>query len=212
MPQCGARWGPIRSKCAFCGIVAALFVSSLCISPSWGQSTTQGVVGGMVAGPGGAALADAEVDLTSADTGHIYQSRTDAQGNFRFLGLPPGGCRRMGHAEWFRSPAHPARSGRSRPLHPASRESHHRSRGRNRRSPRARRYPRPELARAFHQRRRNLDRRSALEQPPLDLLRATHTRRRAGPGGIRAAELPRHQRPAQQQYRRWRRQQPGLLL
>ena len=55
-----------------------------------GQSTTQGVVGGMVAGPGGAALADAEVDLTNADTGHIYQARSDAQGNFRFLGLPPG--------------------------------------------------------------------------------------------------------------------------
>jgi Carboxypeptidase regulatory-like domain len=90
MPQCGARWGSIRRKCAFCGIVTALFVSSFFISPSWGQSTTQGVVGGMVAGPGGAALADAEVDLTSADTGHIYQSRTDAQGNFRFLGLPPG--------------------------------------------------------------------------------------------------------------------------
>ena len=90
MPQCGARWGTIRSKCALCGIVTALFVSSFVISPSWAQSTTQGVVGGMVVGPGGAALADAEVDLTSADTDHIYQSRTDAQGNFRFLGLPPG--------------------------------------------------------------------------------------------------------------------------
>ncbi|HEY4010493.1 MAG TPA: carboxypeptidase-like regulatory domain-containing protein, partial [Acidobacteriaceae bacterium] len=55
-----------------------------------GQSTTQGVVGGTVAGPGGVPLADAEVDLTNADTGHIYQSRSDAQGNFRFLGLPPG--------------------------------------------------------------------------------------------------------------------------
>src|SRR6202034_3386618 len=90
MPQCGARWGTIRSKCALCGIVTVLFVSSLFISPSWAQSTTQGVVGGMVAGPGGAALADAEVDLTSADTGHIYQSRPDAGGISRFLGLPPG--------------------------------------------------------------------------------------------------------------------------
>ncbi|HEX6495279.1 MAG TPA: carboxypeptidase regulatory-like domain-containing protein [Acidobacteriaceae bacterium] len=60
------------------------------VASLWGQSTTQGVVGGMVAGPGDVALADAEVDLTSIDTGHIYQSRTDAQGNFRFLGLPPG--------------------------------------------------------------------------------------------------------------------------
>jgi hypothetical protein len=85
MPQCGARWGTICRKCALCSIVTALFVSSL-----RGQSTTQGVVGGMVAGPGDAALADAEIDLTSADTAHIYQARTDAQGNFRFLGLPPG--------------------------------------------------------------------------------------------------------------------------
>ena len=58
--------------------------------PLRSQSTTQGVVGGTVAGPGGVALADAEVDLTNADTGHIYQSRSDAQGNFHFLGLSPG--------------------------------------------------------------------------------------------------------------------------
>lgn len=44
----------------------------------------------MVAGPGGVPLPDVEVDLTSADTAHIYQARSDAQGNFRFLGLPPG--------------------------------------------------------------------------------------------------------------------------
>ncbi|MFL6427128.1 MAG: carboxypeptidase regulatory-like domain-containing protein [Acidobacteriaceae bacterium] len=85
MPQCGARWGAISRKCALCSIVTALLVPSF-----RGQSTTQGVVGGMVAGPGGAALGDAEVDLTNTDTGHIYQSRSDAQGNFRFLGLPPG--------------------------------------------------------------------------------------------------------------------------
>jgi len=70
--------------------LSSVFVSSFWVSSLWGQSTTQGVVGGTVAGPGGVALADAEVDLTSADTGHIFQSRTDAQGNFRFLGLPPG--------------------------------------------------------------------------------------------------------------------------
>jgi Carboxypeptidase regulatory-like domain len=85
MPQRGARWGTISRKCALSGIVTTLFLTSL-----WAQSTTQGVVGGVVTGPGGSALADAEVDLTSADTAHIYQARTDAQGNFRFLGLPPG--------------------------------------------------------------------------------------------------------------------------
>src|SRR5881397_778320 len=63
MPQCGARWGTTSRKCALCSIVTALLVPSF-----RGQSTTQGVVGGMVAGPGGAALGDAEVDLTNTDT------------------------------------------------------------------------------------------------------------------------------------------------
>ncbi len=90
MPQRGARWGTICVKCALCCIVTALSISLLQGSLLWSQSTTQGVVGGMVAGPGDVALADAEVDITNSDTGHIYQSRTDAQGNFRFLGLPPG--------------------------------------------------------------------------------------------------------------------------
>ena len=74
MPQCGARWGTISRKCALCSIVTALLVL-----PLRGQSTTQGVVGGAVTAPGGAALADAEVDLTNADTGHVYQSRTERQ-------------------------------------------------------------------------------------------------------------------------------------
>jgi hypothetical protein len=63
----------------------------LLVFSAQGQSTTQGVVGGTVSGPTGVALGDAEIDLTSADTGHVYQTRTDAQGGFRFLGLPPGG-------------------------------------------------------------------------------------------------------------------------
>jgi hypothetical protein len=90
MPQRGERWGTISGKCALSAIVAMLSVSPLSVFSLRGQSTTQGVVGGMVAGPGGVPLADAEVDLTNADTGHIYQSRSDAQGNFRFLGLSPG--------------------------------------------------------------------------------------------------------------------------
>jgi hypothetical protein len=85
MPQRGARWRTICRKCALSSVVTTLSLSSL-----WGQSTTQGVVGGVVTASGGAALVDAEVDLTSADTAHVYQARTDAQGNFRFLGLPPG--------------------------------------------------------------------------------------------------------------------------
>jgi Carboxypeptidase regulatory-like domain/TonB dependent receptor-like, beta-barrel len=90
MPQCGARWATISRKFAFSGIAATLFISALFVSSLRAQSTTQGVVGGMVTGPDGLPLADAEIDLTSADTAHIYQARTDTQGNFRFLGLPPG--------------------------------------------------------------------------------------------------------------------------
>ena len=81
----GARWGTILRYRAISAVVTALTTSIL-----WGQSTTQGVVGGMVAGPQGMALLQAEVDLTSLDTGTIYQAYTDRKGNFRFLGLPPG--------------------------------------------------------------------------------------------------------------------------
>ncbi len=90
MPQCGERWATVWRKCALSRIAAALFISLLFAGSLRAQSTTQGVVGGMVAGPDGVPLAAAEIDLTSADTGHIYQARTDTQGNFRFLGLPPG--------------------------------------------------------------------------------------------------------------------------
>ena len=77
MPQRGERWETISGKCALSAIVAMLSVSPLSVSSLRAQSTTQGVVGGMVAGPGGVAIADAEVDLTNADTAHVYQSRTD---------------------------------------------------------------------------------------------------------------------------------------
>ena len=81
----GTRRETVCRRCALWCIAAALLAF-----PIQGQSTTQGVVGGAISGPDGVALADAEIDLTSADTGYVYQARTDAQGSFRFLGLPPG--------------------------------------------------------------------------------------------------------------------------
>ncbi len=84
MPQRGARWRRMGRS------VALLSVAALAAVAVSGQSTTQGVVGGTVLDPSGAAIANAEVDLTSADSGLIYQARTDAQGNYRFPGLPPG--------------------------------------------------------------------------------------------------------------------------
>ncbi len=84
MPRCGARWGWIYGRFLLCSIAPVFLASSM-----RGQSNTQGAVGGTVMDPTGLAVSQAEIDLTSADTGYIYQARTDAQGNFRFPGLPP---------------------------------------------------------------------------------------------------------------------------
>lgn len=84
MSDCGARW---RRACRH--IALSSLAAALSASPLQAQSTTEGVIGGIVVDPRGAA-ADAEIDLTSADTAHVYQARTDAHGSFRFLGLPPG--------------------------------------------------------------------------------------------------------------------------
>src|ERR1700724_1422576 len=85
MSHCGARW---RRACRH--IALSSLAAALSASPLRAQSTTEGVVGGVIVNPRGAAVADAEIDLTSADTAHVYQARTDAHGSFRFLGLPPG--------------------------------------------------------------------------------------------------------------------------
>jgi Carboxypeptidase regulatory-like domain len=84
MPQGGAHWK------GFGLVLALLSIAATGASSLSAQSTTQGVVGGTVLDPSGAAVSDAEVDLSSADSGVVYQTRTDAQGNYRFPGLPPG--------------------------------------------------------------------------------------------------------------------------
>ena len=83
MPQGGER-------CRRSGLPLALLACIGFASPLRGQSTTQGVVGGTVLDPAGAAVAGAEIDITSADSGTVYQARTDPQGNYCFPGLPPG--------------------------------------------------------------------------------------------------------------------------
>jgi hypothetical protein len=85
MPQRGAHWAIIRRPLLTCSLVTGLLLPVM-----RAQSTTEGVVGGIVVDPRGTAVADAEIDLTSADTAHIYQARSDTRGSFRFLGLPPG--------------------------------------------------------------------------------------------------------------------------
>jgi hypothetical protein len=86
MPQRGAHWAMIRRPLLTCSLVTGLLLPVM-----RAQSTTEGVVGGIVVDPRGSAVAYAEIDLTSADTAHIYQARSDTRGSFRFLGLPPGG-------------------------------------------------------------------------------------------------------------------------
>jgi len=102
MPQGGARWRRIgagrvgkipavyrfRKNALPLALLAAAAITGAPLVR--GQSTTQGVVGGTVVDPSGSAVSAAEVDLTSGESGLVYQTRTDAQGNYRFPGLPPG--------------------------------------------------------------------------------------------------------------------------
>ncbi len=85
MPQRGARWRRIGLP------LALLSAGAMGGAPALrSQSTTQGVIGGTVVDPDGAAVSQVEIDLTNTDSGQVYQARTDAQGNYRFPGLPPG--------------------------------------------------------------------------------------------------------------------------
>lgn len=84
MPQAGTRWA------AICRAISITIL--IVLAANWGiaQSPTAGLVGGTVVDAKGAALLDAEIDLTSADTGQVYQARTDTHGNYRLPGLPAG--------------------------------------------------------------------------------------------------------------------------
>ena len=163
---------------------------------AYGQSTTQGVVGGTVAGPGGVALANAEIDLTSSDTGHIYQSETDAQGNFRFLGLPPGNYEAWITESGF-ARLHVARVavevGRFTPLmaHLVLAKAEETIEVRE---------PGAVIDLSSPALSTNIDETSIdelpSEQPSLVVLRTAHARGCARSAGLRTAQLSRHQRAA----------------
>ncbi len=84
MPQPGGRWAAI-CRATILGTLGAL-MAPLALA----QSTTGGLVGGAIVDAQGAALLNAEIDLTSGDTGQVYQAHTDAHGSFRMPGLPAG--------------------------------------------------------------------------------------------------------------------------
>src|SRR5215510_5612643 len=54
------------------------------------QSAVTGAVGGSVADPNKAAVANATVTLRSVDTNKVETATTDTEGRFRFTNLQPG--------------------------------------------------------------------------------------------------------------------------
>ena len=74
----------LRHRCHALYLSSLRFISSGASRPRRASSAVWSPV------PMASHSTEAEIDLTSADTAHIYQARTDTQGNFRFLGLPPG--------------------------------------------------------------------------------------------------------------------------
>jgi hypothetical protein len=75
-----------------------LFSVLVCVSVVWGealsaQATVSGLVKGKITNSAGAPIANAKVTLTSADTGQVQTSTTNAEGTYQFENLPPGNYR-----------------------------------------------------------------------------------------------------------------------
>jgi outer membrane receptor protein involved in Fe transport len=69
---------------------AGVAIGTLATAPAAAQDLTAGVIAGAVTNESGAAVTGASVTLTSLDQGFTRTARTSANGNFRFVGLPPG--------------------------------------------------------------------------------------------------------------------------
>ena len=66
--------------------VAALLV----VRNAVGQTSTTGVVAGVVTDPSGAVVPKASVDLTNMDTNSVAKQTSNDSGQFVFAGLAPG--------------------------------------------------------------------------------------------------------------------------
>ena len=82
--------------------VCVLLATLLCAGFSFAQQIT-GSVTGTVTDPTGAPVANAPVKLTNTGTDATQSSNTDADGNFRFLLLPPGNYSVQVSATGFKS-------------------------------------------------------------------------------------------------------------
>src|SRR5262249_3348118 len=73
--------------CALTLLFAALFVHPWAAQA---QTSTTGDIAGTVVDQSGAAVAGADVSLTSIDKGTVQHGKTDSQGAYRFALLEPG--------------------------------------------------------------------------------------------------------------------------
>src|ERR1700730_7497830 len=67
-----------------------LFVFVLCTANLFAQSSTTAVLTGVVTDPTQAVVPDAKVTVTRVDTGQSREARTNAEGEYRIILLPPG--------------------------------------------------------------------------------------------------------------------------
>src|SRR5258708_1914100 len=67
-----------------------LFLFVLCTLSAFAQSSTTAVLTGVVTDPTQAVVPDAKVTVTRVDTGQSREARTNAEGEYRIVLLPPG--------------------------------------------------------------------------------------------------------------------------
>src|ERR1700751_2698857 len=74
----------------FVSAAFSLFAAAFLFSPPVSGQTTYGTVTGFVTDPSGAAIADAQVTLTNADTGEKRVQPTGPDGFYSFVNVLPG--------------------------------------------------------------------------------------------------------------------------
>src|SRR6185437_12635322 len=85
------------------GNTAWLLLLGLAGALALGAQTTTGTITGAVHDSSNAIVVDAKVQLTNTGTGNVNQAATDANGNFRFLLLPPGNYSIQSTAHGFKT-------------------------------------------------------------------------------------------------------------
>lgn len=73
-----------------CALLLCVIVLFICALPALPQSATTGALTGTVTDPSGAIIAGASVTATNLATGQVRDTKTDANGFYRFSSLPPG--------------------------------------------------------------------------------------------------------------------------